>query len=154
MKLYSLYKKQTLPISIEQAWEFFSNPKNLELITPPSLNLKPVSDVPDRMYPGMIVLYRVKPFAGIGVNWVTEITHVNEPHYFVDEQRFGPYKFWHHQHHFRPVENGTLAEDLVHYALPFEPVGRLANGLVVRRQLEAIFEYRSRILSERLKVLV
>ncbi|UCE24670.1 MAG: SRPBCC family protein, partial [Candidatus Zixiibacteriota bacterium] len=87
MKLYTLQRTQKLPISLDQALEFFSNPQNLALITPPSLNLKPVSDVPERMYPGMIVVYRVKPFLGLGINWVTEITQVRKPNFFVDEQR-------------------------------------------------------------------
>lgn len=142
MKLYTLHRKQNLPISRDQAWEFFSNPRNLSLITPPELNLKPVSELPERMYPGMIVVYRVKPFAGIGVNWVTEITHVHEPNFFVDEQRFGPYRFWHHQHHFRAIKNGVETEDLVHYALPFGVFGRIARALVVRKQLDRIFEFR------------
>lgn len=100
------------------------------------------------MYAGMIVVYRVRPFFGLGANWVTEITHVSRPHYFVDEQRFGPYKFWHHQHHFRAVEGGTLIEDLVHYALPLGPLGRMAHALAVRRQLDRIFGYRSQVLEE------
>jgi len=95
-----------------------------------------------------MVVYRVKPFGGLGTNWVSEITQVSRPYLFVDEQRSGPYKFWHHQHHFRAAESGILAEDLVHYALPFGPLGRMAHALVVRRQLDRIFEYRSRVLEE------
>ena len=149
MKLYTLQRTQKLPISLEKAWEFFSNPQNLALITPPSLNLKPVSDVPDKMCPGMIVIYRVKPFLGLGINWVTEITHVQRPHFFVDEQRFGPYRFWHHQHRFSEIEGGIEAEDTVNYGLPFGPLGRLAHSLSVRSQLEKIFDYREQVLTDK-----
>lgn len=149
MKLYTLHRSQKLPISLDRAWEFFSNPQNLALITPPSLNLKTVSDIPDQMYPGMIVTYRVRPFLGIGINWVTEITHVKKPNFFVDEQRFGPYRFWHHQHRFTAIEGGIETEDIVNYALPFGPLGRLAHSLTVRRQLEKIFDYREQVLMDK-----
>lgn len=148
MKLYKVHTIQSLPIPLEQAWDFFANPRNLAKITPPWLNLKPVFEVPAAMYPGMIITYRVKPFAGIGVNWVTEITHVSEPRFFVDEQRFGPYKFWHHQHHFREIPGGVEVQDLIHYALPFGIFGRVAHVLSVRRQLNRIFEYRQSLLEE------
>ena len=149
VKLYSLHRQQKLPISLNEAWAFFSNPKNLAVITPPWLNLKPVSVVPDQMSPGMIVTYRVRPFLGVGVNWVTEITHVEEPYRFVDEQRFGPYKFWHHQHMFREINGGVLTEDLVHYALPLAPLSNLAHALVVKNQLKRIFDHRELVLKNR-----
>lgn len=148
MKLYSLHREQKLPINLDKAWEFFSNPCNLEIITPPWLNLKPASLVPEQMYPGMIVVYGLKPFPGLQTNWVTEITHVSRPYFFVDEQRFGPYKFWHHQHHFREIRGGVVAKDLIHYALPAGPLGRFVHAAVVRKQLEKIFEYRRRALEE------
>lgn len=100
------------------------------------------------MYPGMLVTYTIRGFPGIPVRWVTEITHVLEPRLFVDEQRFGPYRFWHHQHHFREVEGGTVVEDIVHYVLPFGPAGRIFGGGFVRRQLAGIFSFRRQFLEE------
>ncbi len=142
MRLHTIRARQILPVSISEAWSFFSNPRNLSLLTPPSLRLEPLSDTPDRMHPGMIIRYRIRPFPGILLHWVTEITHVVEPHLFVDEQRFGPYRFWHHLHRFRDIPGGVEAEDLVHYAHPFGVLGRAVNALVTSRQLAAIFEYR------------
>lgn len=148
MRLERLASSCVLPIGLAEAWEFFSDPRNLERITPPSLGIEITSDLPPRMHPGMIVSYVVRPLLGIPVRWVTEITHVREPNLFVDEQRFGPYRFWHHQHHFREVEEGVEAADLVHYALPFGPAGRLLGGGTVRRQLREIFAFRRRFLEE------
>ena len=148
MKLERLADACILPIGLAEAWEFFSDPRNLERITPPSLGIEITSDLPPRMHPGMIVCYTVRPLLGIPVRWVTEITHVREPHLFVDEQRFGPYRFWHHQHHFREVEGGVETSDLVHYALPLGPLGRLLGGGIVRRQLGEIFAFRKRFLEE------
>ena len=120
-----LREVQRLPISVPEAWSFFSDPRNLPRITPPSLGLEVTSDLPGKMYPGMIVTYRVRPIPGVPVDWVTEITHVREPSLFVDEQRFGPYRFWHHEHHFREVEGGVEMVDLVLYALPLGGIGRV-----------------------------
>jgi ligand-binding SRPBCC domain-containing protein len=145
MKLYRLHREQILPINIRQAWDFFADPANLPLITPPDLGLQITSTLPDRMYAGMIVSYTVTPFAAVPVAWVTEITHVMEPDFFVDEQRFGPYRFWHHQHLFREIDTGTVMTDLVHYGLPCGFLGRLAAFWVARR-LSAIFEYRREAL--------
>jgi ligand-binding SRPBCC domain-containing protein len=116
------------------------------LVTPPDLGLEITSNPPDVIQPGMIITYRIRPFLGVSVSWVTEITHVNVHRFFVDEQRFGPYRFWHHKHGFREIENGVEISDLVHYALPFGPIGRFANSLIVRGQLETIFNYRREIL--------
>jgi ligand-binding SRPBCC domain-containing protein len=141
MHLYRLERRQILPIALEEAWTFFSDPRNLPLITPPSLRFRLTCAVPARMHPGMLVTYRLTPFPLFAVRWVTEITHVVEPYLFVDEQRFGPYRFWHHQHHFRSVTEGTEVRDLVSYALPFAFVSRPA-AFVVRRQLAKIFDFR------------
>ena len=149
MKLYRLRYAQTLPISPEEAWDFFSDPHNLPVITPPWLGFEVTGEAPERMHAGMILTYRVSPALGIPVHWVTEITHVDEPTFFVDEQRFGPYKFWHHQHHLRPVEGGVESVDLVHYAMPFGPLGRAVNNLMVRKRLEEIFTFRRQVLRER-----
>lgn len=137
---------QRLPISVPEAWNFFSDPRNLPRITPPSLGLEVTSDLPGEMYPGMIIAYRVRPIPGIPVDWVTEITHVREPSLFVDEQRFGPYRFWHHEHHFREVEEGVEMVDLVLYALPLGGLGRVFGGPLVRRRLAEIFAFRRRFL--------
>jgi ligand-binding SRPBCC domain-containing protein len=149
MKIYTLECTQRLPIGIDEAWDFFSNPHNLPLITPPSMGFEIRSRVPDRMYAGMIVTYTVRPLLSVPVTWVTEITHVDEPRMFVDEQRFGPYRFWHHQHHFREIDGGVEATDIVNYAMPLDPAGRFAQRWMVRPQLDRIFDFRRRALVER-----
>lgn len=101
---------------------------------------------PEKMYAGQIISYIVKPLAGIPMTWVTEITHVNEPHFFVDEQRFGPYRFWHHQHQFREIPGGVLMTDIIHYAIPLGPLGIIANSLIVKGELEKIFGFRKKTL--------
>lgn len=113
MKMYTLKAEQVIPISLDVAWDFFSNPNNLPKITPSWLNLKVTSDLPDKMYQGMIITYKVYPVFGIPQNWVTEITTVKEKNFFIDEQRFGPYKFWHHQHHFKEINDGVEMRDIV-----------------------------------------
>ena len=149
MKIYKLKRKQDIPITIDEAWDFFSNPGNLLLITPPWLGFVIKSELPEQMYPGMIVTYTVTPVMNIPVSWVTEITHVESPNLFVDEQRFGPYKMWHHEHHFRETEGGVEVTDLIHYALPLGPLGRLAHELMIKRQLDEIFEFRRQFLKKR-----
>lgn len=153
MKIYTLERKQNVAMNIRDAWDFFSNPNNLALITPPSLNLKITSELPERMYTGMIITYTVAPIMNMPMTWVTEITHVEEPNFFIDEQRFGPYKFWHHKHMFKEIEGGIEATDLVHYALPLDPLGRIANELVVKKQLNEIFDFRSEYLESRFGVI-
>jgi len=149
MKLYRLHRTQNLPLSINEAWDFFSDPRNLALITPPSLGFKVTSDVPSKMYRGMIVTYTVTPLLNYPVRWVTEITHVDEGRLFVDEQRFGPYRFWHHQHIFEEAKGGVEMTDLIHYVLPFGPLGRIAHSLIVKRQLDDIFNFRRTYLVDR-----
>lgn len=149
MKIYKLKREQELPVTIDEAWDFFSNPRNLQLITPPWLGFDIKSDLPEKMYPGMMVTYTVTPFMNIRVNWVTEITHVLKPNLFVDEQRIGPYRMWHHEHLFREIEKGVEVTDLVHYALPLGPLGRVAHELIVKRQLDEIFEFRRQFLKKR-----
>lgn len=147
MKLHVLEREQRLPIGIGQAWEFFSDAANLARITPPGMGFRVTSPPRGRMHAGMIISYVVRPLAGVPVTWVTEITHVDEPRLFVDEQRFGPYRFWHHQHHFREVDGGVEVRDLVHYALP--PGGGLLRRVLVEPRLNEIFDHRRRILEER-----
>ncbi len=146
MKLYTLEQKQFLPLSLASAWDFFSNPHNLKKITPPSMNFRVLTEIPEEMHAGLIIRYTVTPVFGIPVHWVTEITHVRDRQFFVDEQRFGPYKFWHHQHHFREVEGGVEMTDIIHYALPFGVIGSMVRALIVRRQLDAIFSHRKTVL--------
>lgn len=148
MRLERIHTLCRLPVSVSEAWAFFSDPRNLRRITPPSLGIKITCDIPSRMHPGMLVTYSITPFLNLPIRWTTEITHVLEPRLFVDEQRFGPYRFWHHQHHFREVEGGTEVEDIVHYALPFGSVGRCIGGRFIRRQLDGIFTFRRRFLEE------
>lgn len=149
MKIYTIDQTQTLPIPREQAWNFFSNPANLEDITPSWLKFRILSDAGEEIYPGMLIKYRVSAIANIPMNWVTEITQAEREKYFIDEQRFGPYKFWHHQHHFRAVENGVEIRDIVNYALPFGIFGRLAHAVKVKGQLQEIFEFRRQFLEEK-----
>jgi ligand-binding SRPBCC domain-containing protein len=148
MILYRLHRIQKLSISLEDAWQFFSSPLNLPSITPPWLNLTILGELADRMFPGLIIRYRVKPFLGIPATWVSEITHVDAPNFFVDEQRFGPYRFWHHQHHFLSIKGGIEMMDTVHYALKFGPVGRVIHTFVVKKKLEEIFDFRQRALTK------
>jgi ligand-binding SRPBCC domain-containing protein len=148
MTLLSFSIIRKFPISITKAWDFFSNPKNLELITPPWLALRITSEIPEEMYPGMIITYDVSPFFGIPVNWVTEITHIVRPNLFVDEQLFGPYRFWHHKHLYREIPNETEMQDLVHYVMPFGFFGRLFGNLVVNKRVIDIFHYRYKALEE------
>lgn len=151
MKIYRLETEQVLSLSLEEAWDFFSSPKNLASITPPHMGFKIdyISGIDDKMYAGQIIQYKVQVVPGIPVQWVTEITHVNAPHYFVDEQRYGPYAMWHHQHHFEEVKGGVKMKDIVNYALPLSALGRLANGIFVERQVKSIFDYRSKTLEKR-----
>ena len=143
MKIYKLHKKQKLPITLEKAWEFLSNPKNLSNLTPPEMNFTIVSGADRPMFAGQIIQYIVTPVLGIKTNWVTEITQVKDDHFFIDEQRVGPYALWHHQHFFEEHPDGVQMTDIVHYIIPFGVIGRFANWLFIRKQLEGIFNYRT-----------
>jgi len=147
MKLFRFEQSQVLPMSQDDAWAFFSDPKNLAKITPPDMNLVPTSPVPNEMYPGLVVTYKVKIAPLVFVNWVTEMTYVDAPHYFVDEQRFGPYKFWHHLHQFTPCPEGVLAEDVINYGLYGGVFSTVINAALVKRQLEGIFAFRKKTLA-------
>ena len=146
MNISTLQRTQVLPISLPAAWQFFSDPRNLPVITPPDLGFEITSQLQEQMYAGMVVTYKVAAMAGIKVDWVTEITHVRQPFFFVDEQRFGPYRFWHHQHSFGEVDGGTEMVDLVSYLLPFQPFGQLVAPWV-RKRLKYIFDYRQQTLA-------
>ena len=148
MKLYRLETIQKLPISILEAWKFLSDPNNLKQITPNYMGFKIVKGAESSMYAGQIIEYVVTPLLGIPTTWVTEITHVKEPEYFVDEQRFGPYALWHHKHFIKPIKNGVEMVDLVDYKIPFGFLGRLAQPLVVYPKLKEIFEFRREALTK------
>ena len=142
-KVYSLKTVQVLPISLNEAWEFFSNPANHANITPANIGFNIISKHHgEKMDAGQIIEYTVKPFLGIPLYWMTEITHVENEKYFVDEQRYGPYSLWHHQHHFKETVNGVEMTDIVHYKLPLWFLGDIANTLFVKAQLKKIFDYR------------
>lgn len=137
-----------MPVSIDKAWEFFSDPSNLQTITPRDMNfiIRSGHEL-GHTYPGQIIVYSVSPLFNIPTTWVTEITHVNAPYFFVDEQRKGPYNLWHHQHHFKSLENGmTEMTDILHYEIPFGPLGRLLNALLISKKIDGIFEYRKKVL--------
>ncbi len=148
-KVYSFKFVQNIPVKIDAAWDFFSDPENLKKITPAGLGFKVVSKHHgQKMYPGQIIEYKVSPFLNIPLYWMTEITHVEPKKIFIDEQRFGPYSFWHHQHHFETIEGGVKMMDILHYKIPFWFIGDLANKFFVRRNLKEIFEYRFKIIGE------
>lgn len=150
MKVYNLKTSQFLAISMAEAWDFFSSPKNLRDITPSHMkfDIRYISGG-NKMYAGQIITYKLQPLPGIPVSWTTEITHVNEPNFFVDEQRFGPYALWHHQHRFKEVEGGVEMEDEVNYAIPLGFLGRIAHWCFVGKKVKSIFDYRFKVLEER-----
>lgn len=149
MAVHSLKTVQQIPVSLSEAWDFFSNPANLQTITPAKLGFRIISHHHgERMYPGQIIEYRVSPLLGIPLYWMTEISQVADQQFFVDEQRFGPYALWHHQHHFRETGNGVEMTDIVHYKLPLWWLGDLAHGLFVRSQLQEIFNFRYQKVEE------
>lgn len=148
MMIYRLNDKILLKTTLDQAWVFFSDPHNLNEITPADLSFEILWGADRKMYPGQIITYKVSPFPFFKTTWVTEITHVKEKEMFVDEQRFGPYSFWHHQHLFKETGNGVLAEDIVHYKVPLGFLGDIANAFIVKNKLKQIFDYRHRKLIE------
>jgi ligand-binding SRPBCC domain-containing protein len=149
MSFYQLHKTQNIPATIQDVWNFISSPANLKKITPVYMGFDITSkNMPDKMYPGMIISYRVKPLFGIRTTWVTEITHIKENEYFVDEQRVGPYSVWHHQHHIKPVAGGVLMSDIVSYKPPYGFLGSLINTLFIEKKLKEIFDYRTQAIEQ------
>ena len=148
MRIYRLKKSQKLPITIDEAWAFFSNPVNLKTITPDYMGFNIVNQEKSKMYSGQIIKYKVSPLFNIKMNWVTEISHVKENKLFVDEQRFGPYKFWHHKHIFEEINNGIEAIDVLDYVVPFGFIGQIFHPYLVQPKLEEIFDYRKNKLEE------
>lgn len=149
-KVYSLKTVQVIPADLNTAWDFFSKPENLNAITPKKMGFKIISEAfKNDMYAGQVIEYTVKPLLGIPLYWMTEITHVKDKEYFVDEQRFGPYSLWHHQHHFKQTNNGIEMTDLVHYKIPYWFIGDIANTLIVKKQLKEIFDFRRKAVEEK-----
>ncbi|MDC8003801.1 SRPBCC family protein [Aureisphaera galaxeae] len=148
MKIFTLHSKQNLPISMTEAWDFLSDPRNLKTITPDYMGFEILSGADRPMYAGQIIQYIVTPVLGIKTKWVTEITHVKEGIYFVDEQRFGPYSLWHHKHFLKEIDGGVEMEDIVDYKIPFGIIGRWMHPILVRPKLKEIFEYRTNKLIE------
>lgn len=148
MKIYRLHKKQQLPISKSEAWKFLSDPKNLKTITPDYMGFNILSGAERPMFAGQIIQYIVTPILGIKTKWVTEITHVVEGEYFVDEQRFGPYALWHHKHFINVIEGGIEMEDIIDYKVPLGWLGQLFHPILVKPKLEEIFNYRTNKLEE------
>ena len=137
-----LVQEQFLPISLATAGDFFATPKNLNEVTPADLVFEITSTLPEKMYEGLIITYNIKPMLNIPITWVTEITHIQEHAFFVDEQRKGPYNIWHHEHHFKAVDNGVLMTDILHYNIGKSVFGWIAGKLFVHQQVKKIFAYR------------
>ena len=146
--MYQLKRQQLVKTDMATCWDFFSSPGNLQKITPKYMGFDVLTEVPEKMYEGLMIEYRVRPLLGIPMNWITEITHVKEHQFFVDEQRKGPYRIWHHEHHFETVDNGVLMSDIVSYELPFGILGKIAHPILVQGKLNEIFDFRFSIVEE------
>lgn len=145
--IYTLEASQELNIPLVEAWDYFSSPSNLSKITPPKMGFNITSKVDRKAYQGQIITYKVSPVSFVKTNWVTEITAVKEQEYFIDEQRFGPYSMWHHEHFFETLPNGnTRMKDKISYKIPFGFLGAIAQNLFIKKQLQSIFEYREEVL--------
>jgi ligand-binding SRPBCC domain-containing protein len=150
VKVYFFTFEQKLPIPLAEAWDFFSSPLNLAKITPPQMRFKVTSKytTDTKIYAGMIIMYNVSPLLGIKLNWMTEIAHVKDGEYFIDEQRFGPYALWHHEHHFAAIKGGVKMTDILNYAIPYGFIGRLSNRLLVGKEIKKIFTYREKAIND------
>lgn len=146
--MYQIKRTQFVKTDLATCWDFFSSPNNLQVITPDYMGFKVLTTVPEKMYEGLMIAYKVSPVMKIPLNWVTEIKYVHDEQFFVDEQRTGPYKMWHHEHHFKAVDGGVEMTDIVSYELPLGFLGRFAHWLFVRKQLEGIFDYRFKKVDE------
>jgi ligand-binding SRPBCC domain-containing protein len=147
--IHVLETTQMIPATLDRAWDFFSDPRNLQRITPPALDFQVLTTLPERIHPGMMIEYRVRPLLGIPARWLTEITHVEPGKFFVDEQRIGPYRIWHHEHHFRALGEGRVEiRDRVTYVLPFGVLGEFVHPFLVRPQLAQIFAFREKAVRD------
>ncbi|MGB0838175.1 MAG: SRPBCC family protein [Flavobacteriaceae bacterium] len=149
MAFYQFKQEQIIDASMEEVWDFISSPMNLKKITPPYMGFDVITlDIPKKMYPGMIIAYKVSPLLGIKTTWVTEITKVKTLEFFIDEQRIGPYKLWHHQHFIEPHPQGVLMKDIISYSPPFGFLGSIANSLIIKSKLKEIFNFRKKTIIE------
>ena len=148
MILTQLHFEQKINTDLSNLWEFISSPKNLSKITPNYMDFNIKSKVPEQMYEGLIISYTVKPILGIKLNWVTEITHIKDKNYFVDEQRSGPYKMWHHEHILEETDDGIIMKDIISYIPPYGIIGLILNKLFIKKQVREIFQYRTKVLDE------
>lgn len=146
--MYQLKRTQFVKTDLATCWDFFSSPNNLNKITPKEMGFDVLTEGVENMYEGLMIEYKVRPLLNIPLRWITEITHVKHQQYFVDEQRKGPYKIWHHEHHFKEVQGGVEMTDIVSYELPFGILGKLAHPLLVKKKLDQIFAYRFKIVDE------
>jgi ligand-binding SRPBCC domain-containing protein len=149
--MHVIKTEQFLPVSLDEAWRFFATPNNLNAITPPDVKFEILSEVPAEMYEGLLITYIIRPMLNIPMYWVTEITHIKHQQLFVDEQRIGPYRMWHHEHHFKAVEGGVLMTDIVSYDIGKWVLGWLAGKLFVHRTINSIFNYRRTRLGQLFK---
>ncbi len=146
--MYQLKRKQIVKTDLDTCWEFFSRPENLKRITPPYMGFDIKVDLPEKMYEGLMIEYTVTPLLGIPMSWITEIKTVKDKQFFVDEQRQGPYKIWHHEHHFKEISEGIEMTDIVTYVLPLGILGKLMHPFIVKSKLEEIFNYRFKAVDE------
>jgi len=149
-KTYTLYREQIVETKLDRAWDFISSPRNLDRITPPDMRFEIITDLPERMYPGLLIEYRIDiPLLG-KQTWLTELKHIREGHSFVDEQRTGPYKFWYHYHEITEVDGGVRFVDRVNYIMPLGPLGRLPHAIYVQHQLKKVFDFREKAMLQHL----
>jgi ligand-binding SRPBCC domain-containing protein len=149
-RLYSISGKQNIPIYLDQAWDYISSPENLKEITPENFNFQIISKKPaEKMHKGMIIEYKVSPVLGIKMKWVSEITAIEEKKFFIDEQRKGPFSYWHHQHLLKEINGGVEMTDIIHYRLPFGFIGDIAQIIIVKKQIKDLFDYRFKKLEDK-----
>ena len=149
MAVHSIKAVQKIPVPLSEAWNFFSNPANLDKITPDDLGFIIISkNTGEKIYPGQKIEYKVSPILRIPLYWMTEINDVEENKFFVDEQRKGPYSLWHHEHHFKEIQGGVEMTDIVSYRIPLGLIGEAANSIFVKKKLQDIFKFRFRKVEE------
>ncbi len=150
--IYTLTSEQILPLTLEKAWDFFTLPTNLDKITPKEMKFKITNNPPPKSYRGQIITYKIGILPGIHSNWITEITHLEDEKFFVDEQRFGPYAMWHHEHHFEEISEGKVKmTDIVNFKLPLGFLGDLFGGGIIKNKVISIFKDRFIILDKTFK---
>ena len=146
--MYQIKKKQIVKADLATCWSFFSSPYNLKKITPTHMGFEVLTEIPEKIHEGLMIEYRVKPLLGIPTKWVSQISKVEEKKFFIDEQCSGPYKEWHHEHHFKQVDEGTEITDLITYQMPFGLLGKIVHPFIVKKKLESIFNYRNKAIKD------